>query len=371
MKSKILHCTIFFTLFFFSCVNAFSETYLAPVEFGEEDWRYLEKAKNSFNKGNYGDAIEEAEKARESRKQRCKWEIFTLERTLRYASVRRADGNFDELLKVLDDKHLNDAANIIRIHLSVRSASHYNNSINGIISYEEVLMNYPEVDHLIANIYKMEGEFPLAIQYMQSAYNSIEILNVPEEKYNIIYDLADLYYDVGDTDNFEKYMLVVLNDNEDYKNTSLKNAVMSVISRDTLESVEKFFLLYRSQYSFSLKAFVSLCEFYNSIPEKQEEALECAALGSLCALTLIEQTLQERINDYSYIDFRYTLKSLAEYEDIVEWGNKNEIWKLFYLLGDTSSKNQKLNFATGLFKILSQYLPDNYWRLLSERRLIK
>ena len=218
----------------------------APVPVGEEDWRYLEKAKNSFYSGDYGDCIEYAEQAREKRLQRCQWEIYTLEKTLRLSSVRRADGNFEDLLQVLDKNQLDSAATIVRIHLGIRGAEFYGNTLGGIISYENHLMEYPEADYLIGKVYRMEGEYNLAVQYMLSAYKSTDILNVPLEKYDIMYDIAELYKDCGDNENYEKFLLAILTDNKDYTNTTLMNALQRIIKEDTASSVENSSILFFS-----------------------------------------------------------------------------------------------------------------------------
>ena len=294
------------------------------------------------------------------------------------SSVRRAEKNLEDLLQVYDKNHFDAAAEIVLIHIGIRGAKFYNNSLNGITQYENHLMEYPEVDYLIGKVYRMEGEYALALQYMNTAYKSIDILNVPQEKYDIMYDIADLYMDNGDDESFEKFMLAVLADNTEYiikenaelTDSSLITALLNVINENKEGSVEKFFLLYRSNHPVSIRALISLAEFYNAKGEN-EKALKCAALGSIEALTQIETTLKERVNGYTYTSFSNSLKLCAEYEDIVFWGNQNNIWRLFYIFAETSANNAKLQFARELYQKLSKYEPEEYWRVQASQQLIR
>ena len=50
------------------------------------------------------------------------------------------------------------------------------------------------------------------------------------------------------------------------------------------------------------------------------------------------------------------------YEDIIQWGNDNNVWASFNLLARLSTKVNNLTFSTKLLKVLAQYSPEEYWR---------
>ncbi|MCH5295577.1 MAG: hypothetical protein J1F14_06725 [Treponema sp.] len=349
---------------------ALSQSVPRSVTPGEEDWRFLEMAENAMEAGNYGGAVEYAEKARAARKQRCQWEIYTLERSLRLSSVRREADSLQDVIPVMEKNGLSSAAEIVRVHLDLRGADFYRNSLSGILEFENHLMLYPEVDYLIGRVYRMEGEYELSRQYLISAYEASDILEVPAQKYDILYDLADLYLDSGDSENFEKYMLLVMSDNEDYVSARFMRAIIHIVEEDKAGSVEKYFMLYRSGYTDTLRAMLSLAEFYSRSGETGR-ALRCSALGCTTALTKIEAALDDRINGYAYTSLADLLSRSADFEDIVEWGNANGIWRLFYIFADNAADAGNIRFASELFRILSEHEPEPYWRRMAEQRLIR
>ena len=350
--------------------SAFSQSIARPVKMGEEDWRFLEQAKTLYRQGDYGGAIAVAERARSSRIQRCQWETYTLERTLRLSSVRRAGDKIDDVLPVLEQNGLTDPVNIVKIHLNVRGADFYHNSVSKILEFEQHLKEYPEVDYLIGKVYRMEGEYDLALQYMKSAYSAIDILNVPAEKYDILYELADLCYDTGREDDFEKYLLLVLSDNADYTNERYMNALIHIIEENEKTTVEKFFMLYRSTYSVTLESLIRLSTYYMNLGEN-DKALKCASLGTITALTKIEAALEDRIYDYDYTGLKDLLTRSSQFTDIVEWGNSHGVWELFVHFADIAMDSGNLVFAHELYKTLEKYAPDTYWQNMASSRLVK
>ena len=220
---------------------------------------------------------------------------------------------------------------------------------------------YPEADYLIGKIYKLEGETDLAYQYLIRAYDNLKRLDVPDVKYDILYEMAEISEMKDDNSNYEQKLLAVLKDDSFYTDEGFMNALVRIINQNKSDSVHKFFLLYRSENDISIKALVLLNEYYSNIGH-DEKALRCAALGSIAAVTKIEEVLKDRLIDYSYTDFADLLQKASLYSDIVNWGNDNEIWKLFYNLAVTSTGCEDKIFAKSLLDILSKYEPEEYWK---------
>ena len=57
------------------------------------------------------------------------------------------------------------------------------------------------------------------------------------------------------------------------------------------------------------------------------------------------------------------LAKASMYSDIIDWGNDNNIWELFFCLAKISRSYGQTRFADALFSILSDYEPEDYWKL--------
>ena len=104
-------------------------------------------------------------------------------------------------------------------------------------------------------------------------------------------------------------------------------ALRRIVDTDNSDSVEKFFLLYRCDNDLALNALTELSEYYRQSGE-DDKTMKCSSLASVMAITKLEKIVRQRINDYEYQSLGDLLSKCAKYEDIVKWGNENNIWKL-------------------------------------------
>ncbi len=355
------------SLFLCCSLNVFAQV-KRPAE-GDEDWRLLIKAQNCFTQGDYGSALSYAEKAKQSRRQLIDWEVYTLENTLKNSRVRKANDKLELVLPELQT-YSTAASEIAQSYVALHGIDFFNNSFSNLVSYVDSLRVYPEADCLVGKVYELDGETALAIQYLTDAYRNADKLDVSDERYDILYHLAMLSYNTGDDEAYETYLLLILKDDQQYTNASYLNALVRTISNDQVGTMEKFFKLYRSNRDISLKSLASLAEYYASLGQA-EKSLRASALGSVIAFTMMYETLQSRLTAWEYTDLSSMIKDASMYADIVQWGNENNVWKLFCEFGDAVLQSGCLIFSNELFTALSQSIPEEYWRKRAEQRLVR
>ncbi len=361
MKVRIFKSFAFIFVLLFSLNAAVSQSVPRRIQKGHEAWRSYKKAQTAFESNDYSKAIEYAEEARSIRKQEAAWQTYILENTLKKAKVRRAGDELDRVVPELKELGDNDAVEIISIHTEKLGAQYFNNSYSKIFDYISIYSHYTEADYLLGKIYRLEGEFEVALRYMKEAYDCAVNLDVPMEKYDLLYDLASLSYDLGKFDDFEKYSLAIVVDNEYYSDKAFMRSLKRIIDMDSQEAVDKFFLLYRCNNDLALKALIDLSEIYRTIGES-EKTLKCSSLASIIAVSKLENIISQRINDYEFRSIGDLLVKCQRYEDIVKWGNENNIWKLFCSFAESAASDGKIEFARNLLRILSKYEPEEYWR---------
>ena len=367
MKNKFLLCFFIFSCAVISCISA---QHISSVRkpSGDEYWYILKQAQNAYDSAQYGQAIMLAENAKQKKKELAEWEGFILDQTQKNYSVRKAGDYLDDLLPVLKDKNYDEAVAIISKNLNAYGKDFFHGKFSEICKWVDDDYIYPEADYLIGKIYKLEGESDFAYKYLTNAYNNLNRLDVPDVRYDILYELAEISEMKDDYANYEQKLLAVLMDDKMFTDEGFMNALVRIINQNKIDSVQKFFLLYRSDNDISIKALGLLNEYYSE-NGYSEKALKCAALGSIAAVTKIEETLKDRLIDYSYEGFSDLLDKASLYSDIVDWGNENDIWKLFYNLAVTSSLCSDDVFSRALLDILAEHEPEEYWKRKSSKKL--
>ncbi len=361
---RYIVCAVLFSVFL---APAFSLSF-GKIK-GDDYWYVLKQAENSFAANDYGRALALAEEAKEKKQQVAEWEDRALDETQRSTKVRKVGDYIDDLLPVLKEKKYDNAVYVIESKLKLYGKDFFHGRFSELQAWVEKDYLYPEADFLIGKIYKLEGEFELSGEYLGRAYDNIGRLDIKEVKYDILYELADLADYREDGPEYEKMLLAVLADDKLYKDEGFMRALVRLINRGKVDdkdgpakAVEKFFLLYRSDNDISIQALEKLSTYYGGIG-KNEKALSCAALGAVAAVTKIEDILKDRLIDYSYTTFVDLLDKASKYSDIIDWGNDNNIWELFYCLAKISRNYGQVQFADALFTILATYEPEDYWKL--------
>lgn len=368
MKEHFVKYFIFSFCLLFSVHLAQGQEIPKKVQKGQEAWRLLKKAQDALDEADYGNAIRYAEESREIRKQDAKWQIYILEGTLKKARIRRTGDDLDRVLPVLEEMQLNDAVSIVKGHMEKLGEGYFDNSYSKVFDYLHIYNQYPEADYLLGKVYRLEGEFEVALSYMKNAYEYNINLDVPMERYDLLYDIASLSYDLGKYEDYEKHLLLVVKDNEYFSDTNFMRALSRIVEKDSGEAVDKFFLLYRCPTELALKALVELTGFYRERGEL-EKTIKCSSLASVIAVTKLENVLKQRINDFEYKNLGQLLSACSRYDDIVAWGNNENIWKLFCVFAESTAANGKILFARELLKVLSQNEPEEYWKKYAQEVL--
>ncbi len=350
----------------------------------------LRYAQNAFENGDYGKALSLAEKAKDERIKAVESELKILEQTQKIAAVRKAGDLLDDVMGELSQRNQAKAIDVIENYVDKYGKDRFDGKFSKLKEFIVRNKNFPESDFLIGKIYRLEGETSVAEDYMNKAYDKKDILNVPDLKYDILYELAEISKDKHDNDGYERYFKNILKDDKYYADEEPKdakaamnvgsaensraihnkraymNSLVRLIKTNRADSVEKFFLMYRNDSDISTKALAGLSDFYYKQGEN-EKALRCSALGCITALTKIEEILKDRLTDYSYTSFADLLKNASAYSDIVSWGNKNGIWQMYFNFAEIVNSCGCKNFAQELFSILKDYEPEVYWRNRAER----
>ena len=353
MKKSIIIC-----LLAGICFNLFAAEKTVKTD---ESVLAYRNAIEAMDDGDYGKALKYSEDAILYRKQRIENQINTLKNSLSAKRVQAAGDHISSVLSVLESRKEYETAGIINYYIKKKGSAYFEDSITKLLEYLENSKDFPEAHKIIGDIYKLEGEYEYAEEYYLMALDKADVLDIPEEKYEILYMLADISRLENDLPKMEIRLLNILADDKNYKDSALKRAMKGTIASEKKESMAKFFNLYRADSYNCINSYNQLAEYYHD-NNQQEKALEFAALAAITSFTRINEIISLRNSVYEYENLEGFMQEASFYDDVIEWGSRNSAWKSFNTLAAYAKEAGYINFATSLLRVIARYTPETYWQ---------
>lgn len=309
----------------------------------------------------YGKALKYSEDAILYRRQRIENQINTVKNSLSAKRVQAAGDRFEPVLAVLENRKEYETSVIINYYLKKKGKDYFEDSITNLLIYLENSTAFPEAHKLIGDIYKLEGEYQFAEEYYLMALDKADVLDIPDEKYEILYMLADISRLEDDFPKMEVRLLNILSEDINYKDSALKRAMTGTISNNKNDSMEKFFNLYRADSYNSINAYNQLAEYYYNA-KKLDKALDFSCLAAITSFTRIIEIITSRNSTYEYEGLASFFQEASMYDDVIEWGSRNSAWKSFNILAKYAAEKGSNNFSKALLRVIARYTPEVYWQ---------
>lgn len=314
-----------------------------------------------FEKQEYGKALKYSEDAIQYRKEEIELEQKILRNALSPKRVQAAGENINEVLKVLESRKEFEAIKIIKSYYNINENTSYDDSISVLVNFIDSRKEFPEAQKLIGDIYKIEGEYEFAETYYMMSLKNENVLDIHNEKYDILYTLVEISKLQENYSQMEKRLLSILINDSHYNDKNFKKSIVSLIRQNKNDSLEKFLLLYRADDYVSIPAYNQLCEYYINQNE-MDKALEICALSVITSFTKINLIFKDRDPDYDYINLEDFFSILENQQDVINWGIKNDVWKSFNTLADIANRLGINEFARDLLVVLAKGSPERYWQ---------
>ena len=315
-------------------------------------------AVNAFESKEYGKALKYAEDAILYKKNQILQDYNLIDSSIAARDVKRAGDNIEDIIPVLQERDEYECIELIRYY---NSKGDFNNSITKILEYIQNQEQFPEAQKLISDIYKLEGEYDFAEKYYLMALDNASVLDIPDEKYEIIYLLADLSRQQNDFDKMEIRLLNIIGKEQNERNVILATSMKNTVSKNNSAAIEKFFQMYRANSYFSLKAYSALADYYISINEL-DKAFNYSAIAVITGFTKVYEVISRRDIDFEFTNITNFLDLVQFYPDILRWGSENQVWKSFNLFCDICGKCGYDKFEYEFLQILAFHSPEKYWQ---------
>ena len=346
-------------------------------------WKILQDAQLYYEQGDLGEAIRVADAAKQQRKNEVEWSLSVLNQALAPTSIQKLGDNIDLIMNAFEERNAEDALSIMHNVMIKYPADTINNSVSELIKKLSLYIEYPEADYLLGKLYIFEGEYTVADKYLTNAWLNAGILDIPDQKFDILYQMANLAKLQKNDEKYEKSLLLIIADDNYIKPDGTDDifikAVKQSIARDDT-TIDKLFTLYRSKAYTSLNAYYLLADYYAS-KGNSDKALSMSTLATLIAFTRIYEAVAARDMEYKFEKpanarnkpnsaFLAYLETVGKYYDISEWGAKNGIWKGYFNYAKILHNAGRYELAEELFSCLSQYCPEDFWRNMALRELL-
>ena len=355
MKKQLKIIFIVLSIFYFYS-NLFC---LETIDEKERPWHLLEQAKIQMEKGEFGLALHLTNKARDIHKEQMEAKYSYMFNALKPKRVKLAGDNISEVYAILNKREDHDACKILDEIFLTHPPVFFDKSISKLMSWLEKRKAFPETDYLTGRIYFAEGDYGQAMHYYKEAWNFHNFLEIPDERFNIIYALADTSKLLRKYDEQEKYLLLVLTEDPIYGTTNLESdalqAMIKTISSE--KTTEKFFLLYRNRNPIALKAYMDLTDIYMEAG-KNRRALATAVLASIITITNLDDFISKDNYTYEYTNLSDLLHRLNRKQEVILWAEKQNFWRAFMNLADCLSNNGNTEQASYLYSKLAESIPS-------------
>jgi hypothetical protein len=379
MNRKI---SLVFILFFLSSlIYAQSQTQVSTTQWtamsiAQPWWYSLEQGKVKFRNGEYGSALMFFEDARRDRRAMYEQMERDLINLLSVNEVRRLGDSLDLVELYANVRYyLAATAALQELYYRVPKAS-LNNSAASALEAVGKLKDFPEAEYWIGEVYRIEGEFSLALLQFRKAY---ELRNLFEDQLfhiELLYKISSILLTRQEYTEMERVLHSIINemdtlwvnanqqngsngDEIPYSQASASFAAQAMTR--TLENygINRFLELYRYNNSITEQAHRRL-GFYYAVTGRHS-AQQHLMFSFLIQNTTILEELKKHQFDYTFTDLSALADEIRKNPLLLSYINDVEYYKTIYYLSSSLYRNGKPAVARSFWTFLASQPQAGEW----------
>jgi tetratricopeptide (TPR) repeat protein len=356
---------IFFLIILTGCI-----IFIVAQQSPEPYWLALENGKALFQSGNYGDALIAFETAK-----RTRYDVYNkYEQTfidfLSLPGVRALGDSFDSVKKYALDKNITNVQQVLDEIEYRFQKDMINNSVKKALDLLSTLKYYPEAEYWIGEVYRVQGEYKLALQQYQRAYNLGPYLEEPDFAVHILYTMAEILRYMGNYVEYENTLLKILEQDALWstdKQSFMRTAMYKTIIND---GINQFLVLYRYDNT-SVEKSHRLLGFYYYSTGRYDRALDHLIFSFLIQNTVIIQEIRQHDVEYTFTDYTQLINQSKAYSALEDYMEIVDYYKTVYYLGASLFAVGQRTTATFLWKNLAAQNQAGEWQRRAQQQLKK
>jgi len=232
----------------------------------------------------------------------------------------------------------------------------------------EIYGEIPEAHLLQARVYEQEGEYQLAEKYYNRALELRKQLYVLEDKYTILYRLAEIYRIQKRYRDFEIVLLEILKDQDTFSNPRFARLRDSYVKAVSEEGFDQLVTLYRMKADFSQKAHSELGILYCRTGRSYQAVLNLV-FASLPTVTTLVEELKQHDPDFAFKSLEETLETASRRQYLADYLRDADFFKDAYYLASSLYAHGIKSEAKTLWKIVAAH-GHGEWKTRSRNQLL-
>jgi tetratricopeptide (TPR) repeat protein len=325
-------------------------------------WYTLERGKQYFRSGDYGDALIAFEDARDQRREMYTRMEQNLIDLLSIPEVRRLG---DSLIKVetyiTERNQLNAQAALQELYYRVSKDSLQDSALaalNTIGGFKD----FPDAEYWIGETYRVEGEYGIALRQYQKAYDQRELLQNPGFEVEILYKMADIHRMRREYNEMEAMLEDVLIRDALWSETANANTRAAMLRTLTNNGVNRFLTLYRYNNQPMERAHRELGLYYLASGRHNRASEQLLFSFLIQTTTIIEEIIRHQY-DYTFSALEPMINETQRNNQLLDYIEEVEYYKTIFYLGSSLYGSGSLSAARELWTFLSRSsMVTGEWR---------
>ncbi|MCL2180829.1 MAG: hypothetical protein FWB83_06840 [Treponema sp.] len=341
-------------------------------------WLSLEQGKQRFRAGDYGAALMLFEDARRDRRAMYEYMERDFVAFLSLGEVRRIGDMLDRVERFSYERHYTSAsAALEELYYRVPKES-FNNSAYAALAAFDRLKNYPEAEYWIGEVYRIEGELPLALAQYRRALSMRETLEDRNFAVTLHYKIANILRIRQEYNEMERVYNSIIDDldtlwtnsniaaradpdaNLPYAQSSASFARAGMTRTLENEGVNRFLLLFRYNNR-AVEAAHRQLGFYYTVSNRPS-AQQHLMFAFLIQNTIIIEEVRRHQFDYAFTDLASLAQQINRNPLLLEFVEEVEYYKTIYYLGASLMRNSHTSIARSLWVFLASQPQAGEWR---------
>jgi tetratricopeptide (TPR) repeat protein len=226
----------------------------------------------------------------------------------------------------------------------------------------------PEAHFLQAGIYEQEGEYLLAEKFYKRALELRRQLYVLEDRYSILYHLADIYRNQKRYKDYEGILLEILRDHEIFSAPRYSRLRDSLVRTLSGEGFDGLVLLYRIPHGFAERAHREIGLLYTRTGRTYQAVLHLS-LATLSVVSALAEELKIHDPDYGYTTLKDALERSGRRAYLQDFIGDTEFFKSLYFLASSLYSQGSPAQAAAIWRIVNEYAVGEL-KTLSRNQLV-
>jgi tetratricopeptide (TPR) repeat protein len=362
----------------------------AQVPVSQPWWYILERGKNLYRNGDYGEALLVFENARRERRtmyERMEQDFISL---LSVQEVRRLGDSLDWVERYARERSYTSAsAALEELYYRIPRES-FNNSAAAALRALGGLKDYPEAEYWIGEIYRAEGELNLALNQFQKAWEQRTHFENPGFATELLYKIADIYktipvnnpqneqYSQRAYNEMERTLLLIIESDTLWSNAAgaerhtpgqaipYDEASASFARRAMTRTLEqdgaiRFLTMYRYNNT-EVEEAHRLLGFYYSLSGRYSRAQEHLMFAFLIQNSVIIAELIRHTYDFTFTSLEALIEEIGRRSILSAYAATTEYYKTVYYLASSLYGNGKTAAARDLWAFLASRTEAGEWQ---------